>query len=86
MHRLRHRLLCCRHFLVIDMGLEKAIKHGKEHRKPFGKGYGNYPKSVDPACRNHGGCPVCEGNRTYSYRKMLERTDAEIKSFLMGKL
>ena len=64
--------LCCRHFLVIVMGLEKAIQHGKEHRKPFGKGYGNYSKSIDMSCRNHGGCPWCEGNRTYKYRKRSE--------------
>ena len=64
--------LCCRHFLVIVMGLEKAILHGKEHRKPFGKGYGNYSKSIDMSCRNHGECFWCEGNRTYKYRKRLE--------------
>ena len=40
-----------------DMGLEKAIEHGKEHRKPFGKFSGNYTKSIDMSCRNHGGCP-----------------------------
>lgn len=51
------------------MALDKAIKYGKEHRKPYGKGYGNYAKSVDRSCRNHGGCSWCEGNRTYKYRK-----------------
>ena len=30
------------------MGLEKAIKHGKEHRKPY---YGS--KAVDQTCREH---------------------------------
>lgn len=53
------------------MALDKAIASGKEHRKPYGKGYGNYPKSVDATCRNHGGCPHCEGNRTYKNRKKL---------------
>ena len=66
--------LCCRLFLVIVMGLEKAIQHGKEHRKPFGKGYGNFAKSIDMSCRNHGGCPWCEGNMTYKYRKRMEGT------------
>ena len=51
------------------MALDKAIKYGKEHRKPYGKGYGNYAKSVDRSCRNHGGCSWCEGNRTYKFRK-----------------
>ena len=36
------------------MGLEKAIKSGKEHRKEYHGG-----KAVDPTCRNHGGCPAC---------------------------
>ena len=36
------------------MGLEKAIKSGKEHRKEYHGG-----KAVDPTCRNHGGCPTC---------------------------
>lgn len=54
---------------VINVALDKAIKYGKEHRKPYGKGYGNYAKSVDRSCRNHGGCSWCEGNRTYKFRK-----------------
>lgn len=54
---------------VLKMALDKAIKYGKEHRKPYGKGYGNYAKSVDRSCRNHGGCSWCQGNRTYKYRK-----------------
>ena len=40
------------------MALNKAIEHGKEHRKPY-KG----AKAVCKSCRNHGGCPWCEGNR-----------------------
>ena len=46
------------------MGLDKAIQHGKEHRKPY-----HGAKSVDSTCRNHGGCPWCEGNRLHQYRK-----------------
>lgn len=48
------------------MSLEKAIKYGKEKRKKYRGG-----KSVAPSCRNHGGCPWCEGNRSYSTRKRL---------------
>ena len=48
------------------MGLEKAIKHGKEHRKSY---YG--AKAVDQACRNHGSCPWCMGNRLYHRLKLL---------------
>lgn len=46
------------------MSLDKAIKHGKEHRKPY-KG----AKAVDKTCCNHGGCPYCLGNRLHKYRR-----------------
>ena len=49
------------------MSLDKAIKYGKEKRKQYYK----YCKLVDPSCRNHGGCPWCEGNRSYNTRKRL---------------
>jgi hypothetical protein len=41
--------------------LDKAIEHGKEHRKPYSKA-----KAVDRSCRNHGSCSYCEGNRTHT--------------------
>ena len=46
------------------MSLDKSIDHGKEHRKQY---HGS--KSIDPSCRNHGGCPWCLENRTYKYKK-----------------
>ena len=48
------------------MSLDKAIASGKEHRK--GWKY-NLAKRCDPMCRNHGGCPYCEGNRLHKYKK-----------------
>lgn len=51
------------------MGLEKAILHGKEKRKPYRKG-----KAFDPSCRNHKGCPACVSNRLYSVNKSLEKS------------
>ena len=42
------------------MGLEKAIKSGKEHRKEYRKS-----KVFDTTCRNHGGCSYCRRNRTH---------------------
>lgn len=45
------------------MSLDKAIKHGKEHRKPY-----TGSKAIDGTCRNHGGCPWCEGNRKHKMR------------------
>lgn len=44
--------------------LDKAIKSGKEHRKPY-----RGAKAVDFTCRNHGSCPWCQGNRKYKLKK-----------------
>ena len=76
------------------MGLEKAIEHGKEKRKPFGRGYGNYAKAVDMHCRNHGGrkgksrnpweCEYCLENRLHKNKKRdtteLEEGDYHVKN------
>ncbi len=48
---------------VIYMSLDKAIEHGKEHRKPY-----RGSKSIDKTCRNHGGCQWCEENRKHKFR------------------
>lgn len=45
------------------MSLDKAIKHCKEHRKPY---VGS--KAIDKSCRNHGSCPWCEKNRKHKMR------------------
>ncbi len=46
------------------MSLNKAIKHGKEHRKPY-----TGAKAKDHTCRNHGSCYWCRGNRLYQKNK-----------------
>lgn len=46
------------------MSLDKAIKYGKEKRKPFRGG-----KSVSSHCRNHGGCKWCEDGRLHNSKK-----------------
>ena len=46
------------------MSLEKAIKHGKEHRKPY---YGC--RAVDPFCRSHGKCSFCFNGRRHKVLK-----------------
>ena len=48
------------------MSLDKAIKHGKEHRKQYRKS-----KSVDKECRNHGNCEWCRNNRLYKNKKRM---------------
>lgn len=58
------------------MSMVKAIKHGKEHRKPY---YGS--KAIDKTCRNHGGCPWCEENRMYKNIKKIQSMDSQIQDF-----
>lgn len=58
------------------MSLNKAIKYGKEHRKPY---FGS--KSIDRTCRNHGGCPWCEENRMYKNIKRIQYMDSQIQDF-----
>ena len=58
------------------MALDKAIEHGKEHRKPY-KG----AKSVDTTCRKHGSCPYCKGNRTYQLNKELMKSKSKLKEY-----
>lgn len=45
------------------MGLDKAIEHGKEKRKPY-----RGSKCIDATCRNHGGCAWCAENRKHKFR------------------
>ena len=56
------------------MSLDKAIKYNKEHRKIY-----RGAKSVDSTCRNHGGCPWCEENRTYKNKKLKEKEKYDLK-------
>ena len=56
------------------MALDKAIEHGKEHRKPYRGG-----KRCDVSCRNHGGCKYCESNRLHSRRKAAQAADEQLK-------
>ena len=47
------------------MSLDKAIEHGKEHRKKY-----RGAKAMDRSCRNHGDCPYCLGNRLYKHPRL----------------
>lgn len=49
------------------MSLDKAIEHGKEHRKPYTGAQAN-----DRTCRCHGTCKWCQSNRLYQRLKMDE--------------
>lgn len=64
---------------IEGMGLEKAIEHGKEKRKPY-----IGAKAVDCTCRNHGSCEWCKGNRTYKNSKKNLKVEQEIKEYEIG--
>lgn len=50
------------------MSLEKSIKSGNEHRKPY-----RGAKSFDKTCRNHGKCPWCRDDRLHGRKVAEER-------------
>lgn len=55
------------------MGLDKAIKYGKEKRKPY-----RGSKVYFCSCRNHGSCPWCERNRRYKFRDKHPMNEKEV--------
>ena len=54
--------------------LDKAIKYGKEKRKPY-----SGSKAIDRTCRNHGSCPFCKGNRLYKNKKREQKMLDKLK-------
>jgi len=54
--------------------LDKAIKYGKEKRKPY---YGS--KAIDCTCRNHGSCLWCRENRLYKNKKREQKMLDKLK-------
>jgi hypothetical protein len=61
------------------MSMDKAISSGKEKRKPY-----RGSKAIDGSCRNHKGCPACDGNRQYSTRKRKESSEDSVREFFDG--
>ena len=59
------------------MSLDKAIKHGKEKRKPYTRS-----RAFDKSCRNHGGCTWCENNRKHKHKRRTPIVESEEE--LMG--
>ena len=59
------------------MSLDKAIEHGKEHRKPYRGG-----KAIDNTCRNHGGCPACLNNRMRKYIRRMDKQQSDFEDFV----
>lgn len=52
------------------MSLDKAILHGKEHRKPYS--------------RNHGNCDWCKDNRLHASKVQKEIADAKLAEYEEG--
>lgn len=56
------------------MSLNKAIEHGKEHRKLY-----IGAKAIDHTCQNHSSCEWCKGNRLYQQNKAEEASRHALK-------
>lgn len=56
------------------MTLDKAIKYGKEKRKP--------KRPVSSGCLNHGWCEYCRGNRLYASTKGIQKARYDEKALL----
>jgi hypothetical protein len=67
------------------MSLSKAIKSGKEKRVEYGTKGEPYCKSVSERCRNHGGCPWCEGNRTNKDQAAKKYAKIQILKYKKGE-
>ena len=63
----------------VIMPLDKAILHGKEHRKPYIGG-----KSIDRTCRNHGSCDWCKDNRLHASKVQQEIADVKLAEYEEG--
>lgn len=62
------------------MGLDKAIQHGKEKRRPY-----TGAKAFDCDCRNHGSCDWCRNNRLYQQKKIREASKQALDEVTMEK-
>jgi hypothetical protein len=54
------------------MSLDKSIKHGKEHRRPY---YGS--GQFDHTCRPHGSCPYCAQGRNHKHKRRAPAPDKD---------
>lgn len=61
------------------MSLDKAIKYGKEKRKPY-----TGAKAIACSCRNHGTCEWCKQNRLQQVRREDEATDQALREYSEG--
>jgi len=62
------------------MSHDKAIKHGKEHRKGY-----RHSARHDKECRNHGSCTWCEGKRRFFDKKRRKEAELKLKEYYNEK-
>ncbi len=62
------------------MSLDKAIEHGKEHRKEY-----RGSKAIDKTCRCHGSCDWCKNNRLHQSNVQEEKFKLDIEEWLEGE-
>ena len=67
------------HKEVVEMSLDKAIKHGKEKRRQY-----TGARAIDPSCRNHGSCDWCRANRLHASKVQNEIADAKLNEYEKG--
>ena len=56
--------------------LDKAIRSGREHRRPY-----RGAKAIDRSCRNHGDDPWDRDNRLYQRKKREQQQQEEIEEY-----
>lgn len=67
------------HKEVVEMSLDKAIKHGKEKRRQY-----TGARAINPSCRNHGSCDWCRANRLHASKVQNEIADAKLNEYEKG--
>ena len=61
------------------MSLDKAIEHGKEHRKQY-----RGAKYIDRSCRNHGSCEWCRMNRQHKVKHQEPTEDVQESDIVLN--
>lgn len=65
--------------VVYNMSLDKSIEHRKDLRTPY-----RGAKAVDRACRNHGSCMWCRGNRLHGNEVRADKAKQQLKDASRG--
>lgn len=58
------------------MSLDKAIRHHKEHRRPY-----HGAKAIDATCRNHGSDDWAKADRLYGAKRSEAAAESAIRDY-----